>query len=199
MAIQPNETEFGTLDPPGSREGFGEMVHPSRECLPAASSEREISRSQGTQGPIPGYHTLGPFCSGSVALAVTEPSEEQQLSASPDITFPARYLPCATMVNVELEPSSQRNIENAQYSQSKSNGNREAHDACTTSNSWEVKNLAIRRRHKPPRVLKTGKFTRSNLTVGTLNIAGRDGHLSIHNGNHKFKYFKETWNARDTF
>jgi hypothetical protein len=54
MPIQPNEFNFGTVDPPGSREGFGEVVHPSRKCLLAASLEREISRIQGTQGPIPG-------------------------------------------------------------------------------------------------------------------------------------------------
>lgn len=70
-------TQTKSIYPPGSREGFGEMVQPSRECLPAPSSEREISKSQGTQGPTPGYHTLDPFCNGSVAPAVTEPSEEQ--------------------------------------------------------------------------------------------------------------------------
>ncbi|KAJ7444252.1 hypothetical protein B0H11DRAFT_2203783 [Mycena galericulata] len=82
---------FGTLDPPGAREGFGDVVHPSRMCLPAASSEYEISRSQGTQGPILGYQLSGPSCNGSVALAVTEQGEEQHTSTSPDMLSPTKH------------------------------------------------------------------------------------------------------------
>jgi hypothetical protein len=46
---------------------------------------------------------------------------------------------------------------------------------------WESENQAICKRHKPPRVLKSGKFTCSNLTIGLLNIAGRDVNISMHN------------------
>jgi exonuclease III len=50
----------------------------------------------------------------------------------------------------------------------------------------------IRKRHKPPKVLKTGKFTRGNLTIGSLNITGRDSNISMHNSNHKFKCLQQT-------
>jgi hypothetical protein len=60
------------------------------------------------------------------------------------------------------------------------------------ANSWEAENLAIRKRHKPPRVLRSGKFTRSNLTIASLDIAGRDVNLSMHNKNHEFKFLKQT-------
>ncbi|KAJ7857803.1 hypothetical protein B0H14DRAFT_2578163 [Mycena olivaceomarginata] len=108
MPIQLNEPDFGTSGPPGSREGFGEVVHPSRECLQAASSEHETSRSQGTQGPIPGYHPLGPCCNGSVALAVTEQSEEQHHCTFPNIPTPSLHLSASSadgeaMIDVELE------------------------------------------------------------------------------------------------
>jgi exonuclease III len=63
--------------------------------------------------------------------------------------------------------------------------------------SWEADNLAIRTRHKPPRVLKSGKFTRSNLTIGSLNIAGRDVNMSMHNRNHKFKFLKQMIDDND--
>ncbi|KAJ7689702.1 hypothetical protein B0H17DRAFT_1134836 [Mycena rosella] len=58
--------------------------------------------------------------------------------------------------------------------------------------SWENENIAIRKRYKPPAVLKSGKFTRSNVTIGSLNIAGRDGNISMHNSSHKFKFLKDT-------
>ncbi|KAJ7150456.1 hypothetical protein C8R43DRAFT_951432 [Mycena crocata] len=93
MPVHRNKVDFNTVGPPGSREGSGEVVHPSRECLLAASSEDEISRSQGTQGPIPGYHNSGPFCDGSVALAVTDQSEEQQVDTSPNISALTEHLP----------------------------------------------------------------------------------------------------------
>jgi hypothetical protein len=41
-------------------------------------------------------------------------------------------------------------------------------------------------------VLKSGKFTRSNLKIGSLNIAGRDVNMSMQNKNHKFKFSKQT-------
>lgn len=61
-------------------------------------------------------------------------------------------------------------------------------DVHAEANSWEAENLAIRKR----RFLKSGKFTRSNLTIGSLNIAGRDGNMSMHSRNHKFKFLKQT-------
>ncbi|KAJ7848369.1 hypothetical protein B0H14DRAFT_2583062 [Mycena olivaceomarginata] len=110
MPIQPNEPDFSTLGPPGAREGFGDVVLPSRMCLPAASSECEISRSQGTQRPIPGYCLQGPGCNGSVALAVTVQSEEEQISTFPNITAPTSHLSHNPAINVELEKTLQRNI-----------------------------------------------------------------------------------------
>jgi hypothetical protein len=65
-------------------------------------------------------------------------------------------------------------------------------DVHVDMNSWEAVNLAIRKRHKPPQVLKSGKFTRSNLTIGSLNIAGHDVNMSMHNRNHKFQFLKQT-------
>ncbi|KAJ7181524.1 hypothetical protein C8R43DRAFT_941356 [Mycena crocata] len=109
MPVHQNEVDFNTLGPPGSREGSGEVVHPSRECLLAASSEYEISRSQGTQGPIPGYHTSGPFCNGSAALAVTDQSEEQRVDTSPNIA-PTEHLPHGREVVFDLETHEPRNI-----------------------------------------------------------------------------------------
>ncbi|KAJ7078199.1 hypothetical protein C8R44DRAFT_754948 [Mycena epipterygia] len=193
MPIQPNETDCA-LGPPGSREGFGEVVHPSRECLQAASSEHEISRSQGTRGPIPGYHSLGPSCNGSLALAVTELSEEQRVGTSPNIMLPTEHLSRDTMVNVEMEPRSQDDIaegtnqrfdmsmgvvevinepcsnndniqantinytenENTnphtenEYSHIQDNINGEPNEPRIVGNDWETKNLAIRKRNKPP-------------------------------------------------
>ncbi|KAJ7182233.1 hypothetical protein C8R43DRAFT_940383 [Mycena crocata] len=141
MPIQPNEHNFGTLDPPGAREGFGELVPPSRQCLPAASSEHEISRSQGTQGPIPGYQTRGPSCNSSVALAVTEPSEEQ-VGASPSTDSGTSDARMGDVENMQ---------QHADISQHYGNANGDSIEARTNSNSWEIENLAIRRRHKPPK------------------------------------------------
>jgi hypothetical protein len=62
----------------------------------------------------------------------------------------------------------------------------------TDVQSWENENLAIRKRHKPPKALKSGKFTRLNLTVGSLNIAGHEANISMHHRNHKCKFLKET-------
>ncbi|KAJ7182306.1 hypothetical protein C8R43DRAFT_940463 [Mycena crocata] len=84
MTENPNTNTISTEDPPGTREGFGDVVQPSRQCLPAASSECEISRSQGIQGPIPGYRTLGPSCDSSVALAITEYGEERHYTTTPN-------------------------------------------------------------------------------------------------------------------
>lgn len=109
MLTHPKETDYSTLGPPGTREGFGDVVHPSRMCLPAASSEYEISRSQGTQGSIPGYQMQGPFCNGSVALTVTGQSEEQRVSTSPNISGSTKHL-SGTRLNAELETTNYRNI-----------------------------------------------------------------------------------------
>ncbi|KAJ6483186.1 hypothetical protein C8R45DRAFT_931810 [Mycena sanguinolenta] len=228
------------------------MVPPSRMCLQAASSEQEISRSQGTQRPITGYLTQGPSCNSSVALAATVQGEEQRVSTSPNI-IPTRQLPCDAMVDVEVE--SQRNITedidhevdvrsmapievnngpkssnehqantstdtenyaqlniNSQYSQERNTcreqtqtsqngtglnqtqdenqGSQSTYD--DHENSWVMENRAIRKQNKPPKVIKSGKFTRSNLTMGSLNIAGCEANLSMHNKYHKFKFLKRT-------
>jgi exonuclease III len=60
------------------------------------------------------------------------------------------------------------------------------------TSSWEAANLAIRNRYKPLKVLRSGKFTRSHLTIGSLNIAGRESHISMHHKAHKFKFLKQT-------
>ncbi|KAJ7090469.1 hypothetical protein C8R44DRAFT_750984 [Mycena epipterygia] len=175
MPIQLKETDC-TLGPPGSREGLREVVHPSRECLQAASSEHEISRSQGTRGPIPGYHSLGPSCNGSLALAVTELSEEQRV---------------ANTINYTENENTNPHTEN-EYSHIQDNINGEPNEPRIVGNDWETENLAIQKRNKPPRVLKSGKFTRSNLTIGSLNIAGRDVNMSMLHKNHKFAFLKQT-------
>jgi hypothetical protein len=59
-------------------------------------------------------------------------------------------------------------------------------------NGWERLNLKIRKLNKPPRVRNSGKFTRSSVTIGSLNIAGRDTNMSMHNRNHKFQFLKQT-------
>ncbi|KAJ7828293.1 hypothetical protein B0H13DRAFT_1917178 [Mycena leptocephala] len=86
MNTQPNYNQYCTEDPPGSREGSGDLVHPSRMCLPAASLQSEISRSLGEQGPSPDYQMRDPFCSDSVALVVATTSEGQQIRAVPSIS-----------------------------------------------------------------------------------------------------------------
>ncbi|KAJ7629919.1 hypothetical protein B0H17DRAFT_1150383 [Mycena rosella] len=168
----------------------------------------ETRRSQGTQGPIPGYQTHGPSCNGFVALVVTEQSDGQQLG-TPNIPTLAQSLLSVdrnAMENVELEHRKHPNIvegttrrmevqmgdiEN-EYSSPRDNIDRESNDACADENSWEAENVVIRKRNKPPRALKSGKFTCSNLTFGSLNVAGRDANILIHNRNHKFKFLKET-------
>ncbi|KAJ7817980.1 hypothetical protein B0H14DRAFT_2601594 [Mycena olivaceomarginata] len=107
---RPSYVLLSTLGPPGALEGFGDVVLSSRVCLPAASSEYEISRSQGTQGPIPGYRVQSPGCNGSVALAVMVQSKEQQVSTSPNIAAPTLHLSHHRARRVELETTLQRNI-----------------------------------------------------------------------------------------
>jgi hypothetical protein len=41
MPVQVEKTGFRTLGPPGSQEGYREIVLPSPQCLPAASSDGE--------------------------------------------------------------------------------------------------------------------------------------------------------------
>lgn len=60
MPVNDTNIQFGTGDPPGSREGFGDIVHPSRQCLPATSSESEISRSQSDTGLAPTIQCMAP-------------------------------------------------------------------------------------------------------------------------------------------
>ncbi|KAJ7691551.1 hypothetical protein B0H17DRAFT_1133635 [Mycena rosella] len=77
MPIHNTNIQIGTKGPPGSWESFGDVVHPSCQCLPATSSESEISRSRGDPGPSSDSPTHGPFCSGSAALAATAIGEGQ--------------------------------------------------------------------------------------------------------------------------
>ncbi|KAJ6459906.1 Endonuclease/exonuclease/phosphatase [Mycena sanguinolenta] len=188
-------------------------------------SECEFSRSQGTQGSIPGYHERDPFCDGSVALTVAGQSEEQRVSTSPHVSSPKHQLSGAA-INEDLDLEIQRNVvegtnhcfdvstedmevDNAQCMNQQSvnsasntgfEGNETLHvqesNLQTTDSGlnespqrnssecdgWEAKNIEIRKRHKPPRVLKSG----------SLNIAGRDVNISMHNRNHKFKFLKDT-------
>ncbi|KAJ7898944.1 hypothetical protein B0H14DRAFT_3554406 [Mycena olivaceomarginata] len=84
MSIQPNKTDYSTSGPSGSREGSGEVVHPSHMYLPAASSKREISRSQ-------------------------EQSKEQRVGAFPNFLSPTEHI-SATRINVESEMKEYTNI-----------------------------------------------------------------------------------------
>jgi hypothetical protein len=81
MPVKPTYTRFCTEGPPGSREGFGDVVPPSRQCPPATSSEREFSRRQGDLGPSPDYPMHGPFCDSSAELATTMTCEGQHQGA----------------------------------------------------------------------------------------------------------------------
>ncbi|KAJ7696324.1 hypothetical protein B0H17DRAFT_1131100 [Mycena rosella] len=152
------------------------MVHPSRKCLPAASLECEISRSQGTQGPIPGYEMQGPSCNSLVALAITEQSEEQHTSTSANIVALAHSMPGAvhtTLQDVELEPTVNHNIVEGTTSGPDVHME-DVHDEFQTEGfGWEAENRVIRQK-------------------SSLNIAGRDANVSMNNTNHKFKFLKET-------
>jgi hypothetical protein len=79
MQVQPQEARISAMDPPGTREGLGEQVHPPRQCPPATRHNNEFSGSRGNWGPSPGYSQRDPPCSSSnVALAVAVTGEEQQ-------------------------------------------------------------------------------------------------------------------------
>ncbi|KAJ7850761.1 hypothetical protein B0H13DRAFT_2360541 [Mycena leptocephala] len=51
----PNRGQGPTHDPLAMPEGFGDPVHPPRQCLLATSQNSEISMSRGDRGPSPGY------------------------------------------------------------------------------------------------------------------------------------------------
>jgi hypothetical protein len=75
--------------------------------VPAGCEFRiRIQQESGYPGAydISGYLSQGPFCNGSVALAVTDPSEEQRVITSPNIISPTRHLSGSEMINVDLEP-----------------------------------------------------------------------------------------------
>ncbi|KAJ7181851.1 hypothetical protein C8R46DRAFT_1027645 [Mycena filopes] len=103
MNTQPNYNPFCTKDPPGSREGSGDLVPPSRACLPAASSDGETSRSRGDRGPSPDYQMQDPSCSDFVALVTAVPSEEQQMCAVPNISVSSEHSPTSVLATTEAE------------------------------------------------------------------------------------------------
>jgi hypothetical protein len=156
----------------------------------------------------------GPSCDSLVALAITGQGDEQQGSTPNNISALAQSFPRAdpnAMEDIELEP--QRSIMEGTSHQVEMQ-RRDAEDLCLNTpahavnnmdtkgragelslnddNGWERLNLKIRKLNKPPRVRNSGKFTRSSVTIGSLNIAGRDTNISIHNRNHKFQFLKQT-------
>jgi hypothetical protein len=87
MPINNTNIQIGTEGPPGSQEGFGDVVHPSRQWLLAMSSESEISRSLGDLdlGPSSDYPIHSPFYSSSAALATTVTGKGQHPSSPTDL------------------------------------------------------------------------------------------------------------------
>jgi hypothetical protein len=83
MNTQQYNSEVSATDPPGTREGLEDTVHPPRQCLQAAKLNSETSRSRGDRGPSPGYSQRDPPCGSStqVALAAAATGERQQLTS----------------------------------------------------------------------------------------------------------------------
>ncbi|KAJ7625205.1 hypothetical protein B0H17DRAFT_1151208 [Mycena rosella] len=61
---------------------------------------------------------------------------------------------------------------------------------CLIPENWEEMNLQIRQRHKPPKLSRSAKFTRSNVTIASQNINGRDQNKSMTSTGHKLTYMK---------
>ncbi|KAJ6506686.1 Endonuclease/exonuclease/phosphatase [Mycena sanguinolenta] len=226
MTKNPIQARLRTEGPPGTREGFGEVVPPSRQCLSAASSENEISRSQGNQGPSPDYHMHDPSCSSSVALAIAEYDEERHNSITPNMNTPVS---CPPMIpagdNVPGGPQSAHIVsgtkrklnwltEELAIDEDMPNGN-PANSHNTDGNysqsssqlnlddildeipqDWEIINQEIRERNKPPKLSPTAKSTRSSLNLVSQNLAGRDIGLPMSHSSHKFKFLKNTIDMR---
>jgi hypothetical protein len=62
----------------------------------------------------------------------------------------------------------------------------------SNEDSWAEMIANIRRRNKPPKLPRGGKSTKTNLTLGSLNINGRDSSKSMSSVGHKFSYLKQT-------
>jgi hypothetical protein len=69
-----------------------------------------------------------------------------------------------------------------------------SHNDTNISNedSWAEMIGNIRKRNKVPKLPRGGKSTKTSLTLGSLNINGRDSNRSMSSPGHKFSYLKQT-------